>query len=493
MIELLAATSCASIPRMDSVIQKFSQQGRLTWLKANESSLQTVMPKAPMVSKIGDLQVGNRVIVLVMPPEDEVADIGEYENVLWVTERLSASSSNRKKPVIIDSFSQLESLSTLPDYPGIHRLLQCSNWTAEDFRSAILNRYSEALDALRDHRRAAVFGAQRLGEEVSGSLISSGITPEVFIDNNASKHGANINGIPILPLSALPDNNLPIVIATTRFTSSITRQLKAGGFRHILPYSVMSLVDGERYPEEIPYVGIQQDFADHRAKYLSLFLTLSDEKSRRVLDGLVSYRLDYDSSLADAVADEYTRQYFDEELIEFNGADVFVDLGGYDGDTAENFIKYSGGAAYKKIYVFEPDENLVRRATERLQGCKAIEFIPAGAYSSDGELRFAASGRTNGAISESGELVIPVRRIDSVVVEAPTLIKMDIEGAETEALRGADSLLRATPRPKLAIAAYHYAPDLWKLVDVVREINPDYRFYLRHYSETGLESVIYAI
>jgi hypothetical protein len=71
-------------------------------------------------------------------------------------------------------------------------------------------------------------------------------------------------------------------------------------------------------------------------------------------------------------------------------------------------------------------------------------------------------------------------------------IKMDIEGAETEALLGAANILR-TVRPSLAIAAYHFAPDLWQLADIVRGMNPTYRFYLRHYSESGLESVIYAL
>ena len=83
--------------------------------------------------------------------------------------------------------------------------------------------------------------------------------------------------------------------------------------------------------------------------------------------------------------------------------------------------------------------------------------------------------------------------VDSYIKDKPVdFIKMDIEGSETEALKGAAKLLR-TVRPRLAIAAYHFAPDLWRLADVVRGLNPSYKFYLRHYSETGLESVIYAL
>ena len=43
----------------------------------------------------------------------------------------------------------------------------------------------------------------------------------------------------------------------------------------------------------------------------------------------------------------------------------------------------------------------------------------------------------------------------------------------------------------LAIAVYHFAEDVWKILDQVRSINPAYKFYLRHYSETGLETVLF--
>jgi len=491
VINLVVAASCASLPSLATVIERFSRLGSLTWLAQETSPVPPSPANVPVVAGIGELQGSGRLTLLIAPPDEQIADSNEARRIMRVFERHSPAWRNATRAVIVDDLSQLELLSTLSDYPGMSRLLACRDWTAEDFRGAVLSRYASALDALRTTRRAAVFATQRLGERVCSGLNSSGITVAAFLDNNESKHGTCIDGIPVLPLSALTDKDLPIVIATTRFTSSITRQLEDEGFHHVLPYSVMSLVDAERYPDEIPYIGIQQDFAEHAANYLGLFLSLSDDKSRRVLDGLIRYRLDYDSRYAVSAADEYARQYFDADLIRFSGEDVFADLGGYDGDTVEKFIQFSSGS-YAKIYLFEPDSNLLKRATERLKSNKSIEFIEAGAYSKDGELRFATTGRTNGSISDTGELVIPVRKLDSILTGVPTLIKMDIEGAETDALHGAANLLR-TARPKLAIAAYHFAPDLWRLADVVREINPAYRFYLRHYSETGLESVIYAI
>lgn len=481
VINLVVATSCVSWPSLAPVLEPLSQSGALAWLAEGTSA------KPPVSGIVND----GRLTLLIAPPDYRLPESADQQGVLRVFERQSSDWRDHPRALVVDGYSQLALLAALPKYPALSRLLKLRHWTADQFKAEVLRHHGAAVEALHSKRVAAVFGAQRLGERVRDALKSSGIEVVAFIDNSPAKQNTVVGGIPVLSLSQLTDKGMPIVIATTRFSTSIARQLQGDGFSNFLPYSVMSLLDEQGFPDEIPYVGIQQDFAEHAHKYLELFLSLADDKSRRVLDGLIHYRMQYDSHFAADVADEYARQYFDADLIRFSGEDVFVDLGGYDGDTAEKFIEFSGGA-YRRIYLFEPDENLLERAASRLQNHGNIEFVPAGAYSSDGELRFAASGRTNGAISDAGELVVPVRMLDSVVRERPTLIKMDIEGAETDALRGASKLIRQF-RPKLAIAAYHYGKDLWRLPDVVRDIEPGYRFYLRHYSETGLESVIYAL
>jgi FkbM family methyltransferase len=328
---------------------------------------------------------------------------------------------------------------------------------------------------------------------VISGLGSLGIKVEALIDNDLQKHCIRPDGIPVIGLTDLVDKKIPIIIATTRFTSSITSQLQANENSHVIPYSVMSLMDSNLFPDEIPYVGIQNDFSKNTKKYLELFLLLEDDKSRRVLDSLVGYRLNYDSFLAKAVSDGSEKQYFDEEMLSLEGGEIFADLGGFDGDTVEKFIGISKGN-YEKIYLFEPDKNLIRKAASRLAEKPSIEYISSGAYSLDGELRFSSSGGTNGSFTSGGEIMIPVCKLDTLFEKKkhPTIIKMDIEGAEAEALVGASEILKIS-KPKIAIAAYHMSKDLWYLPEVVRGINPEYRFFLRHYTETGLEIVIYAI
>lgn len=73
-----------------------------------------------------------------------------------------------------------------------------------------------------------------------------------------------------------------------------------------------------------------------------------------------------------------------------------------------------------------------------------------------------------------------------------TFIKMDIEGAEKEALVGAQNIIR-NQKPKLAISIYHKKEDIWELPALLLEMNPEYQFYLRHYSLREAETVLYAV
>jgi len=69
---------------------------------------------------------------------------------------------------------------------------------------------------------------------------------------------------------------------------------------------------------------------------------------------------------------------------------------------------------------------------------------------------------------------------------------MDIEGSELQALQGAINTIKKS-RPKLAVSVYHKRSDIWDIPMFLLGIHPDYRFYLRTYSFTGNETVLYAI
>jgi len=71
-------------------------------------------------------------------------------------------------------------------------------------------------------------------------------------------------------------------------------------------------------------------------------------------------------------------------------------------------------------------------------------------------------------------------------------IKMDIEGSEIEAIKGAkETILRYCP--KLQICVYHKMDDLWNIPLLIRSINPKYKFYLGHHSQNIFDTLLYAI
>lgn len=70
-------------------------------------------------------------------------------------------------------------------------------------------------------------------------------------------------------------------------------------------------------------------------------------------------------------------------------------------------------------------------------------------------------------------------------------IKMDIEGAELDALRGAGDALSSFS-PKLAISIYHKISDLWEIPSYIKECNPNYKLYFDHHNPIEWEAVLYA-
>ena len=83
-------------------------------------------------------------------------------------------------------------------------------------------------------------------------------------------------------------------------------------------------------------------------------------------------------------------------------------------------------------------------------------------------------------------------RMDDVIKEPVTFIKMDIEGSEYRALLGARNIIESY-KPKLAISIYHKSEDIWQLPQLILEMNSEYKLYLRHYSTAAAETVMYAI
>ena len=192
-------------------------------------------------------------------------------------------------------------------------------------------------------------------------------------------------------------------------------------------------------------------------------------------------------------------EYFDDDtIIKYGESEVFVDCGVLDFENSNIFYNKCCENNVKdvSIYAFEPDKNnydVSLREAEKLKKKGANVYLyNKGVWSEDKEIGFAGGKGGGSKIVEGGVDSISVVALDSVVKEKVTYIKMDIEGAELEALKGAKQMIQ-TYRPRLAICIYHKPEDIVEIPLYIKKLVPDYKLYVRHYSNNTGELVLYAI
>lgn len=188
--------------------------------------------------------------------------------------------------------------------------------------------------------------------------------------------------------------------------------------------------------------------------------------------------------------------YFDlDTLMPQKSGEVFVDAGCFDGMTTKQFFTWCKGEAY--AYCFEPDSKNIESIKRNLRNQDNYEIVPNALWSGRRTLAMEAKGNFATSVSEivhdcHSQAIEAVSLDDFLDGREVTFIKMDIEGAEVEALLGAKKTI-AEQKPRLAISIYHKTDDIWRIPDTILKCCPDYQFYLRHYSFSNYDTVLYAI
>lgn len=193
---------------------------------------------------------------------------------------------------------------------------------------------------------------------------------------------------------------------------------------------------------------------------------------------------------ADAyVAFDSRHQYFEDDVIMPMKDECFMDCGCYLCDTTLNFLKWNPN--YKEIVAFEPEPEQYEKCVSvaKIEKIERIRIIQGGVSEHTGKMGICKEGGGSNLIE--GEDV-PVWAISDVDIEKVTFIKMDIEGEELAALKGAEKVIKRD-RPRLAICIYHRRKDPVEIAEYLLNLNMGYKLFIRHYSNFGLETVLYAI
>lgn len=260
----------------------------------------------------------------------------------------------------------------------------------------------------------------------------------------------------------------------------------------ILPVGWTCFVDNKKEGvcAGIPIISFDEYLALHSRAYIVLTARLHyPEMIEQLLKaGIQEDRIINMGKIIDQMSH---RQYFDLDALKHDPNEIFVDCGCLDGETSKEFIKWSGDE-YQHIYAFEPDTKQIEKCQKALEGERADVYCK-GVWNKREQLRFTAFLEGSSYVSEEGESVIEADCLDNVLRDVGvTFIKMDIEGAEIQAIQGAKKLIQKN-HPKLAISIYHRPEDIYEIPNLLLEYNPGYVFYLRHYSVSASETVLYAI
>lgn len=177
--------------------------------------------------------------------------------------------------------------------------------------------------------------------------------------------------------------------------------------------------------------------------------------------------------------------------------DHVIDGGSCTGDTIAVFREAVGPSGH--VYGFDPVRvhlDVCKMNTARM-GYENTTVLPFGV--SDRNVNAPLVEMTSyqpGYHPMPGDAPVPLRRIDDLVmdgtIERIDFLKLDVEGSEIDALRGAVSSLHRF-RPKLALSIYHRPDDFFQICDFVHDLGLGYKFYLGHYTIHDEETVLYAV
>lgn len=340
-----------------------------------------------------------------------------------------------------------------------------------------------------------LFGAGGAASWVLRGFRRAGIPVAGFLDDAAARIGT-VSGLPVMSpddprLDSSVRGHSTVICAIMNPAveeSAIERRLNGLGWSNVRPF-------GRFGREELQRSGRRCAMLDwtsldsHQAELAEARSLLSDVQSRETFDAFTTFCKDLDDRGFPAIS---PHPYFPSDIPRWPTALRMIDCGAFDGDSVAEAIRH--GYTIEASLSFEPDPRNFAALARRLKAIPGAMAWPCGVSDRTDTLRFDAQGDTGSALNSSGALHVQCVALDDVAPHfAPNLIKLDIEGAEEAALRGAAGLL-ARFRPGLAVSVYHLPTDIWRIPTFLAKIyGTGADFLLRRHSRTIADTVLYVL
>lgn len=354
-----------------------------------------------------------------------------------------------------------------------------------DDRDVVKQRGKLFLQSLTPGDEMFILGTNKYGKILADFLNEMGIAPKGFINDFIKEE--EYEGYPVVT-SKLDYSKKKIINSIVegrvmdgeRLIDTLKPQMRSNYFE--LQRATSSLV-------EVEFMQNTHSIEASIDEYTKVYDLLSDKLSKDHYENITQFRFNRDIKYLKDFEFNIKGQYF-ENFIDFSKIESFVDGGSFDGQTALEFVRRNEN--FKRVFVFEPNAASFDVVNEKLKGYDAIVLFNKGLWSKTEVLKFNANLGSASRIEDGGMHQIDVVALDEVIDGKVDFIKLDIEGAEIEALAGAKRIIQ-TNTPHLAVCVYHDQIDYVRIAQYVLELMPSYRVYFRHYTQGVFESVMYFV
>lgn len=368
------------------------------------------------------------------------------------------------------------------------------------YKEIIKYHQSNSTTDVKKFSKIILYGAGNLGKKLYEELTRAGIEVVGIIDRNAAQIAFHGKVCTLEEAQSRFDKNVPVLLSGLfgkKNEKIIREDLQAAGFANL--YSLYqldwqelmdtafgkSIFIGDYKPENL-----SRDIKEIEHAY---HLFAEDEDKNYFLKYIAAY---VHNNFTEFAEPEFmAEQYSGNGLAAAMDYTRLMDCGAYDGDSLLNLL--AQGKKINAYLAFEPQAELCNKI-RNLSGkipVDAVSAIPCGVSNTVEQKCFSVGedGKSAGKAAADGTEVIQCMPVDMIGdIFQPTFIKMDIEGMEPFALKGAVNTIKKY-KPALAVCVYHDLSHIWKIPAMVHDMNKEYRFYLRTYQIMGLETVLYAV
>lgn len=348
------------------------------------------------------------------------------------------------------------------------------------------------MEEINHFEQVYIYGAGGFGVSLKNDLEKIGKYVVGFIDKD--KTGI-VENIPVLRLGDC-DITKTVLIGVCNLhgdLKQIENDLKSYGFKNILS-PVQTFIEMSRHGFQREHYWLTTDielYEKNSSNIREVKRIFFDSESKNIIDKLVSYRTKgVITDLPEVLP--ITKQYLLDDYDFMPKKLNILDCGAYRGE----FIKFAKDLNYEinRYVAFEPDyinfENLISEISNC--GISNGVALPLGVSDKFSVVKFDSNGSLGSAASKTGNTLVQTISIDESIHDASiNFIKMDIEGMELSALKGAAKTIREY-KPVLAISIYHKPQDLWEIPLYIKSIDPEYNFVVRNYGHQCFDTVLYA-